>query len=107
MGAVEEQARSDFPHRWTITNEAKAALLHIYNKTQYPSTDFRRLLADQLGVSIKQVQVWFRNQPAREKSDMDAPDASIQSHAACTSDVAALNSWPQPGICRYSWTIPH
>mmetsp|Transcript_35326 Transcript_35326/g.67949 ORF Transcript_35326/g.67949 Transcript_35326/m.67949 type:complete len:335 (+) Transcript_35326:201-1205(+) len=68
MCAVERHTRSDFPNRWTVTNEVKAALLHIYCQTQYPSADLRLRLADQLGVSSKQVQVWFRNQRQREKN---------------------------------------
>eukprot|EP00965_Chrysotila_dentata_P257249 6212827-Pleurochrysis_carterae.AAC.1 len=66
MGGSNEQ-NHDVPVRWNINEEVKATLQEVYNVTPYPSSEARRQLADQFGVSSKQVQVWFRNQRQRDK----------------------------------------
>eukprot|EP00965_Chrysotila_dentata_P177208 5852555-Pleurochrysis_carterae.AAC.1 len=84
----DEHHRGDLSLRWNITDEVKAVLLHIFSTIQYPSADLRRRLADQFGVSSKQVQVWFRNQRQRKKN----PIWTRQMQAANFNSTCGINA---------------
>ena len=62
-------------NRWTITAAHKARLEVAYASTPFPSREMRDELGDELGVTGRQVQVWFQNrrQLSRNASDQAAP----------------------------------
>ncbi|KAI9272030.1 hypothetical protein BY458DRAFT_455714, partial [Sporodiniella umbellata] len=58
----------EYPHRTDskmkrkrATPEQLAILNHVFNKTYFPSTEVRKLLGKDLGMSPRTVQIWFQN----------------------------------------------
>uniref|UniRef100_A0A7S0Q416 Homeobox domain-containing protein n=1 Tax=Coccolithus braarudii TaxID=221442 RepID=A0A7S0Q416_9EUKA len=55
------------PQRWSVSRAAKAILEEVYRLERFPSTDMRRRLASDFGVSPRQVQFWFQNRRQRDR----------------------------------------
>ena len=55
------RAQSERPQRWHIGTKALELLEQAYELDSFPSLFARQRLADEMGVSARQVQVWFQN----------------------------------------------
>ena len=76
--------------RWTINQSSLQTLEAIFQHEQFPSQQLRTQLGAHLGVSPRQVQVWFQNRRQRERKEGAATAAA----AAGYIDPAALPAAP-------------
>ena len=74
--------------RWTINQSSLQTLEAIFQHEQFPSQQLRTQLGAHLGVSPRQVQVWFQNRRQREKSAN--PGDAAPAGAATLHQPAAL-----------------
>ena len=77
--------------RWTINQSSLQTLEAIFQHEQFPSQQLRTQLGAHLGVSPRQVQVWFQNRRQRERKEGAATAAAA---AGCGIDRAALPAAP-------------
>mmetsp|Transcript_54133 Transcript_54133/g.89845 ORF Transcript_54133/g.89845 Transcript_54133/m.89845 type:complete len:407 (+) Transcript_54133:95-1315(+) len=63
------QQQDTVPHaqRWSISRDVKQVLEEVYRLEKFPSTEMRRRLATNFGVSPRQVQFWFQNRRQRDR----------------------------------------
>ena len=66
-------------HRRKTTDEQRNVLEKIFRTNPRPDTNFRRVLAQELGMDSRRVQVWFQNRRAKEKK-MHATKSSYRRH---------------------------
>jgi len=80
--------------RWNISRPVLVVLEQVFALEKFPSQLMRQRLAADLGVTPRQVQVWFQNRRQRERSlrraeaekrNGGADDASIESMASSTA----------------------
>ena len=57
--------------RWNVTAAPLAILEDVYVKEAYPSVEVRGSLANHLGITTRQVQVWFQNRRSKAKMQED------------------------------------
>ena len=62
----ESNQRKKVNQRWVLSDEAKRALEAVYNERRFPTLAMREELAQDLGGSLRQVQVWFQNRRQRD-----------------------------------------
>jgi len=62
----ESNQRKKVNQRWVLSDEAKRALEAVYNERRFPTLAMREELAQELGGSLRQVQVWFQNRRQRD-----------------------------------------
>ncbi|KLO10361.1 homeobox-domain-containing protein [Schizopora paradoxa] len=61
-----------------LTTPAQAAELHkLYLATRFPSTQMREELAERIGMTPRQVQIWFQNQRQKAKKDTPAGGTAL------------------------------
>ena len=58
--------------RWNVTAAQLAILEDVYVKEAYPSVEVRGSLANHLGITTRQVQVWFQNRRSKAKKMIGA-----------------------------------
>ncbi|KAI8325114.1 Homeodomain-like protein, partial [Martensiomyces pterosporus] len=54
-------------HRRRTTKEQLLILESTFKTSPKPSSDVRKSLAGQLGMSAREVQIWFQNRRAKQK----------------------------------------
>ena len=52
--------------RWVLTDEQRTRMEAVYAKQRFPSMSLREELARDMGVTLRQVQVWFQNRRQRD-----------------------------------------
>ena len=73
--------------RWTITKAQLRQLEAVFEQVKAPSLAVRQKLATQMGVSPRQIQVWFRNRRQRVRlQGMGGADEKAISEA-CSSEM--------------------
>ena len=85
--------------RWTINQSSLQTLEAIFQHEQFPSQQLRTQLGAHLGVSPRQVQVWFQNRRQRERKEGAATAAAA---AGYNIDPAALPAAPAAASARVS-----
>ncbi|KAK9899161.1 homeobox-domain-containing protein [Cystobasidium minutum MCA 4210] len=63
-----EQDRNGRPKRKRISPQQLEALLELFQQTDTPSYEQRERVAARLGMSNREVQVWFQNRRAKERN---------------------------------------
>ncbi|KAL3310951.1 hypothetical protein Ciccas_010475 [Cichlidogyrus casuarinus] len=58
---------SDKRQRTILTNDQRIRFQKVFDTTPRPSKKVRETLAQETGLSVRVIQVWFQNQRAREK----------------------------------------
>mmetsp|Transcript_5081 Transcript_5081/g.13963 ORF Transcript_5081/g.13963 Transcript_5081/m.13963 type:complete len:461 (-) Transcript_5081:490-1872(-) len=64
--------------RWSIAKSVRFTLEATFQRNQYPKTEERMQLAESLGVSHRQIQVWFQNRRQRARRGCKARGFSRQ-----------------------------
>eukprot|EP00322_Chrysochromulina_rotalis_P000270 CAMPEP_0115849252 /NCGR_PEP_ID=MMETSP0287-20121206/11353_1 /TAXON_ID=412157 /ORGANISM="Chrysochromulina rotalis, Strain UIO044" /LENGTH=660 /DNA_ID=CAMNT_0003303213 /DNA_START=76 /DNA_END=2059 /DNA_ORIENTATION=- len=82
--------------RWIITSSALYLLEQVYKIENYPSLQMRQRLAMDLGVSARQVQVWFQNRRQRDrnqaKGEGEMKDSMSAMSEGTASDTAEMSA---------------
>lgn len=60
--------------RVLMTREQSTTLTRLWDQTMFPSTAEREMLADQIGLTSRQVQVWFQNQRQKRRRERGTDD---------------------------------
>jgi len=81
--------------RWCINRAVKAVLEEVYRLEKFPSTDMRRRLSVNFGVTPRQVQFWFQNRRQRDRKVLREHSASMLSAQAGAPSAALAPPWPQ------------
>lgn len=61
--------------RWSVSREQKQLLEEFFKEVPMPSRAARKALSEQLGVTMQQIKVWFRNQRQRVRLAQRKVDA--------------------------------
>ncbi|KAL5104716.1 LIM/homeobox protein Lhx3 [Taenia crassiceps] len=80
--------------RTTLSAEQRAQLQRVFEENPRPSKKAREALAEEFGLSVRVVQVWFQNQRAREKKLSAASVASASPSANTVTTTAAAPATP-------------
>ncbi|KAL1503161.1 hypothetical protein AB1Y20_011220 [Prymnesium parvum] len=96
--------------RWIITRPALFVLEQVFTIDKFPSHVMRQRLAQELGVTPRQVQVWFQNRRQRERSVQRNPNEVVTGmpskvSAVASAAVAASGAAPPPIACASIPTI--
>jgi len=88
--------------RWHIDASTLAILEHVFSIDQFPNVDVRKQLGADLGVSARQIQVWFQNRRQRERkrkeiSSKKRPGGS--SKGGGSSTASSLSSLSSATLC--------
>jgi len=82
---------------WRIPRPVKNLLEEVYDFERHPSSELRRRLAVDCGVTPRQIQLWFQNRRYREKGQKlaaqngtteDSPVERLAARAAATREAA-------------------
>jgi len=68
-----EAHNREVKRRRRLTPEETRILSEIYEHTQKPNSVLRNRLAQELGMSSRQIQIWFQNRRAKIKRDVNDP----------------------------------
>mmetsp|Transcript_18231 Transcript_18231/g.37126 ORF Transcript_18231/g.37126 Transcript_18231/m.37126 type:complete len:225 (+) Transcript_18231:26-700(+) len=80
IGKTSPISRGIEPTRWHIDSSTLALLEKVFAFEQFPNMETRKQLGDELGVSPRQIQVWFQNRRQRERKNRSSPtDSCTQS----------------------------
>ncbi|VDM32976.1 unnamed protein product [Hydatigera taeniaeformis] len=85
--------------RTTLSVEQRARLQQVFEENPRPPKRAREALAEEFGLSVRVVQVWFQNQRAREKK---LSAASVASASPTTNTVIATAAAAAPTPNRMS-----
>ncbi|KAJ2478893.1 hypothetical protein IWW56_003432 [Coemansia sp. RSA 2131] len=100
LGPAQGELRPNFynpyhvKHRRRTTKEQLQLLELTFKTTPKPSSETRKTLATRLGMTAREVQIWFQNRRAKQKNMMlrasarPSDCASPESPAAVTGDVS-------------------
>lgn len=107
---------------WRISRPVKKLLEEVYDFERHPSSELRRRLAVDCGVTPRQIQLWFQNRRYREKgqklASQNSPseDSPVERLAACAAatreaaekarDQTAIESGTQEGFLAFSPAVP-
>lgn len=75
--------------RWIITRPALFVLEQVFTIDKFPSHVMRQRLAQDLGVTPRQIQVWFQNRRQRERSVQRNPNEMLPAPSKVSSVAAA------------------
>ena len=64
--------------RWHIDAATLAVLEKVFSLDQFPNVETRKQLGTELGVSTRQIQVWFQNRRQRERKNKAASNSSLE-----------------------------
>ena len=62
--------------RWHIDAATLAVLEKVFSLDQFPNVETRKQLGSELGVSTRQIQVWFQNRRQRERKNRSSTSNS-------------------------------
>jgi ribosomal protein S12 len=88
--------------RRRLTPEETKILLDVYERTQKPNSAIRSILAAQLNMSSRAVQVWFQNRRAKSKKDSlvdgkdDKNDDSVDSKNGSDDNASDIKDYNEP-----------
>lgn len=75
--------------RWNISKPDQRIMEAVFAKTRYPSSEMLNMLARQMGVTLQQVKVWFRNRRQRVRLD----GAIVETLPPALTD--SVQCWPK------------
>ena len=61
---------AQFGIRSPFTDTQRQSLDNAYLENKYPSNDDKKFLASSLGISVKQVTIWFQNRRQKDKASL-------------------------------------
>lgn len=79
--------------RWHIDATTLAVLEKVFSLDQFPNVETRKQLGSELGVSTRQIQVWFQNRRQRERknrlsgSGLEPMDSKRTTPVSSTDDI--------------------
>ncbi|KER19278.1 hypothetical protein T265_11894 [Opisthorchis viverrini] len=79
--------------RTSLTDDQRLHMQRVYESNPRPSKEAREKLANELGVPLRVVQVWFQNQRARDRR------ASVQNWS---NDMTAESDWRHASLSQTS-----
>ncbi|KOO29813.1 homeobox-domain-containing protein [Chrysochromulina tobinii] len=92
----ESNQRKKVNQRWVLSDEAKRALEAVYNERRFPTLAMREELAQELGGSLRQVQVWFQNRRQRDHRPDDEATLSTGASPPIGSSAVSGTRAPAP-----------
>lgn len=86
------------PARWALSDAQRCILENSYSSvTAFPDLGSRQLLATQLGVKTRQVEVWFQNRRQRSRKEGVADLTASDDYAETLSQAPAA---PHPTVIK-------
>ena len=61
---------AQFGIRSPFTLNQRQSLDHAYLENKYPTIEEKKVLASSLGISVKQVTIWFQNRRQKDKASI-------------------------------------
>ncbi|KAJ1944067.1 hypothetical protein FBU59_002707, partial [Linderina macrospora] len=94
-------------HRRRTTKEQLIRLEYVFKDDPKPQAETRKILSDQLGMTTREVQIWFQNRRAKEKNLVKGQDGKEVKEKKPKSEQASSSALPRrPSMPEMSADVP-
>ncbi|KAJ1951801.1 hypothetical protein EC988_003900, partial [Linderina pennispora] len=72
-------------HRRRTTKEQLFRLENVFKDDPKPVAEIRKVLSDELGMTTREVQIWFQNRRAKQKNQVKKPEDTVAEQPSSSS----------------------